>query len=100
MDISGYKTELYQYSVTERELVVNHSAGTHGIPGIYFKYEIDGLKVNVNENQIPFWEFLVRLCAIAGGILAISGFLNQILTYIVDIITCKYIDHIDIIIDK
>ena len=96
VETSTYHTELYQYSVTERELAVNHNAGAHGIPGIYFKYEIDGLRVNVRENHIPFWKFIVRLCAIVGGILAISGFINQIATSVVDIVTCKYIGDIDI----
>lgn len=41
VETSTYRTELYQYSVTERDLVVNHNAGAHGIPGIYFKVPID-----------------------------------------------------------
>lgn len=94
---STYKTELYQYSVTEKELVVNHDAGAHGVPGIYFKYEVDGLKVNVRENNLPFWKFAVRLCAILGGLLAISGMLNQIATAVVDVVTGKYISDIDIV---
>lgn len=96
VDTASYRTELYQYSVTERELVVDHNAGAHGIAGIYFKYDIEGLKVSVREDRIPCWEFVVRLCAIIGGILAISGFINQLATHIVDIVTGKYIADISI----
>ena len=94
---STYQTELYQYSVTERDLVINHDAGAHGVPGIYFKYEIEGLKVTIREDQVAWWQFIVQLCAILGGILAMSGLINQVFTYIFDIITCKYIGEIDIV---
>ena len=92
----AYTTELYQYSVTEKELVVNHDSGSHGIPGIYFKYEIEGLKMDISDESVPFWKFLVHLAAIIGGILAISGLINQIATWAVDVCTGKYIQDIRI----
>ena len=85
-------SESYQYSVTERELEVNHEAGAHGVPGIYFKYEIDGLQVHVFQPGVPFWQFVVRLCAIIGGIFEISGLLNHLATYLVDVVTSRYVD--------
>lgn len=91
-----YRAEAYQYSVTEQDFVVDHSHGAHGVPGIYFKYEIDALKVSMNENSVPIWKFLVRICAIIGGVLAISGFLNQLSTAIVDVITCQFVSNINI----
>lgn len=91
---------LYQYSVTERSLVVDHDAGAHGVPGIYLKYEIDGLKVEVREEggeAATFWQFAVRLCAILGGVLAISGLLNQIATAVGDVVTGRYIGQINFV---
>ena len=94
--VGSYYTELYQYSVTEKELVVDHNHGSHGIPGIYFKYDIEGMKMDIDEDSIPFWKFVVRLCAIIGGIIAISGLLNQLATWAVDVVTGKYIKAIQI----
>ena len=96
VDTLYHQAEVYQYSVTERSLVVNHAAGAHGVPGIYFKYEIDGLRVSVREDKIPWWQFAIRLCGIVGGIVAMSGLINQIATYVVDIVTCKYVGQIEL----
>nr|XP_027205288.1 endoplasmic reticulum-Golgi intermediate compartment protein 2-like [Dermatophagoides pteronyssinus] len=86
----SYKGETYQYSVTERDIIVNHEAGLHGVPGIYFKYEIEGLKIDVIENNLPIWKFLVRLCAIVGGIIELSIMFNQLITNWIDVINSKY----------
>ncbi|OTF81724.1 ERGIC-like protein [Euroglyphus maynei] len=86
----SYNGETYQYSVTERDLIVNHEMGLHGVPGIYFKYEIEGLKIDVIENSIPIWKFLVRLCAIIGGIFELSIMFNQLITNWIDLIDSKY----------
>lgn len=90
-------SQLYQYSLTERQMVVDHEAGAHGVPGIYLKYEIDGLKVEVREGGGTCWQFAVRLCAILGGVLAISGLLNQIATGVVDVVTGRYVGQISFV---
>ena len=41
--------------------------------GIFFKYELSSILVRVSEVHRPFWQFLVRLCGIVGGIFATSG---------------------------
>ena len=41
--------------------------------GVYFKYDFSPLIVRVTEKGRPFWQFLVRLCGIIGGIFATSG---------------------------
>jgi hypothetical protein len=66
------------------------------MPGIYFKYDIDAICVKVVDDNIPLWKFLIRLCGIIGGIFATSGILNTFLNAIVDVITCKYIQRINI----
>ena len=38
-----YRT--YQYSVRELEREIDHGKGSHGISGIFFKYDMSGLKV-------------------------------------------------------
>jgi len=43
------------------------------VPGIFMKYDLSSLRVHIRESHQPFWQFLVRLCAIVGGIFATSG---------------------------
>ena len=52
---------------------INHSQGSHGVPGIFVKYDLSSFKVHVREEHKPYWQFLVRLCGIIGGVFATSG---------------------------
>eukprot|EP00035_Acanthoeca_spectabilis_P015737 m.316274 g.316274 ORF g.316274 m.316274 type:complete len:365 (+) comp16422_c2_seq1:1843-2937(+) len=72
-----------QYSVTEQKTVVNHKRGSGGLPGIYFKYDLEPLTVRVVEVRRSFVRFLVRLCGIAGGVFATSGMLHQTISSLV-----------------
>uniref|UniRef100_A0A3B3BDG2 Endoplasmic reticulum-Golgi intermediate compartment protein n=1 Tax=Oryzias melastigma TaxID=30732 RepID=A0A3B3BDG2_ORYME len=65
--------DTHQFSVTERERVINHTAGSHGVSGIFFKYDTSSLMVTVSEQHMPLWQFLVRLCGIIGGIYSTTG---------------------------
>lgn len=56
-----------------QERVINHAAGSHGVSGIFMKYDISSLMVTVTEEHMPFWQFLVRLCGIIGGIFSTTG---------------------------
>ncbi|XP_028602402.1 endoplasmic reticulum-Golgi intermediate compartment protein 2 isoform X2 [Podarcis muralis] len=82
--------ETHQFSVTERERVINHAAGSHGVSGIFMKYDISSLMVTVTEEHMPFWQFLVRLCGIIGGIFSTTGILHGIGGFIVEIICCRF----------
>ncbi|KAL1516269.1 hypothetical protein ABEB36_000188 [Hypothenemus hampei] len=63
----------YQYSVNELTRPINHDKGSHGIPGIYFKYDMSALRVKVSQERDHLGMFLARLCSIAGGIYVCSG---------------------------
>ena len=52
---------------------LDHSAGSHGTPGIYVKYDLSPLGVSVLEVHQPFWQLIIRLCGIIGGVFATSG---------------------------
>ena len=67
-----------QYSVTERNRTINHGRGSHGIAGVFFKYDMSPMMVEVKEERRPFWQFLVRLCGIVGGIFATSGMVHAL----------------------
>lgn len=66
-----YKT--YQYSVKDHQRPIDHHKGSHGIPGIFFKYDMSALKVKVTQQRDSVFQFLVKLCATVGGIFVTSG---------------------------
>uniref|UniRef100_A0A672SAL2 Endoplasmic reticulum-Golgi intermediate compartment protein n=1 Tax=Sinocyclocheilus grahami TaxID=75366 RepID=A0A672SAL2_SINGR len=82
--------DTHQYSVTERERVINHAAGSHGVSGIFMKYDISSLIVKVTEQHMPFWQFLVRLCGIIGGIFSTTGMLHGLVGFCVDVVCCRF----------
>lgn len=65
-----------QYSVTERSRPVEHHQGSHGVPGVFFKYEMSPMVVEIVEKRKPLLQFLIRLIGIIGGIFATSGWLH------------------------
>ncbi|NWI99314.1 ERGI2 protein, partial [Crypturellus undulatus] len=82
--------ETHQFSVTERERVINHAAGSHGVSGIFMKYDISSLMVTVTEEHMPFWQFLVRLCGIVGGIFSTTGILHGFGRFVAEVIFCRF----------
>ncbi|CAH1257382.1 ERGIC2 [Branchiostoma lanceolatum] len=73
-----------QFAVTERERVINHDSGSHGVAGIFFKYDLTSIMVKVTEERQPFSQLLIRLCGIVGGIFATSGMLHGLVGFLVD----------------
>ena len=58
----------YQYSVKEQGREIDHGTNSHGVPSIFFKYDMSALKVIVRQDREPVAHFLVRLCAGVGGL--------------------------------
>lgn len=67
----------YQMSVTDRNRPVDHDHGSHGVPGIYFKYDLSPIEVGVREMRVSLLQFTLRLIGIIGGIHATSCMLNR-----------------------
>ncbi|MGH0124118.1 UNVERIFIED_CONTAM: hypothetical protein FKN15_016131 [Acipenser sinensis] len=82
--------DTHQFSVTEQERVINHATGSHGVSGIFMKYDINSLMVTVTEQHMPFWQFLVRLCGIIGGIFSTTGMVHGLVGFLVDIVCCRF----------
>ena len=78
-----------QFSVTERNRTINHKAGSHGVFGIFFKYDMNALSVEIVEQRRSFGQFLVRLCGIVGGIFATSGMIHALIGSLFDGVLCK-----------
>lgn len=69
----------YQYSVKELTRVIDHSTGSHGMSGIFFKYNTNALKVIVKETRDPFLNFFIRLSGVLGGVYIVTGILKNFL---------------------
>ena len=78
-----------QFSVTERNRTLNHRKGSHGAPGIFFKYDLVAMSVEIVEKRRSFLQFLVRLCGIVGGIFATSGILHSFVGSLTDGVLCR-----------
>lgn len=85
----GRRKSTFQYSVTEQARPINHWSGSHGVPGIYFKYDMSFVKVKVTVESHSLWRFLVRLCGIVGGVFATSGILSGFVKILVEFLLCK-----------
>lgn len=81
----------YQYSVKDHERPINHQKGSHGIPGIFFKYDMSALKIKVTQQRDTIWQFLVKLCATVGGIFVTSGLMKNIVQSFWYILCCKFL---------
>ncbi|CAG5958174.1 endoplasmic reticulum-Golgi intermediate compartment protein 2-like [Menidia menidia] len=90
--LNTYKisAETHQFSVTERERAINHAAGSHGVSGIFMKYDISSLMVKVTEQHMPLWQFLIRLCGIIGGIFSTTGMIHGMVGFLVDVVCCRF----------
>ena len=71
----------FQYSVKELTRPIDHDTGSHGAPGIYVRYDISALKVVVKQDRDPFWQWIVKLCAGAGGLISTSNILCDLISW-------------------
>ncbi|RZC35060.1 COPIIcoated ERV and/or ERGIC N domain containing protein [Asbolus verrucosus] len=80
----------YQYSVKELNRPIDHDKGSHGMPGIFFKYDMSALKVTVSQERDHLGMFLAKLCSIIGGIYVCSGLLNNFVQFCYTFIMCNW----------
>lgn len=65
-------------------VVLDHDSGSHGVPGLYFKYDMSALKVNVLINRESLIKLTIRLCSVIAGVVHICGFVNFLIQFICD----------------
>ena len=63
-----------QYSLTEYYSPVRK--GEVQLPAIYFLYDLSPIMVAIKDARASFAHLLVRLCAVIGGVFAITGGLS------------------------
>lgn len=88
--VRGSWVYTYQYSVRESERPISHAKGSHGVPGVFFKYDTNALRVRIVEQRDSFPTLLVRLCAVAGGVFATTAVLNQKLQALVAAVSARF----------
>lgn len=72
----------YQYSMKQQMRAVDHNNGSHGVAGLFVRYEMAALKVVISENREPLLQFLLRLCCVCGGIYVCAGLLNSMIGWL------------------
>lgn len=72
----------FQYATKDQMRQINHMTGSHGVPGIFFKYDMSALKVRVVQERDSFPQFLVKLCATVSGVHITSGLLASFLRFL------------------
>jgi len=75
----------YQYSTKSQERYIDHMMGSHGVPGLFFKYDMSALKVKVVQERDSLAQFLIKLCATVGGVHVTLGLIASFLTFL----TCQ-----------
>ena len=74
------RTTSNQYSVTEhfRESApVAGPVSARTLPGVFFFYDLSPIKVLITQQRPSFWRYVTNLCAIIGGVFAVSGLLDN-----------------------
>jgi len=67
-----------QFSVTEHFKPLKGDAG-HGLPGVFFMYELSPIMVKFTETRKSFAHFLTGVCAIIGGVFTVAGLVDSLI---------------------
>jgi len=67
-----------QFSVTEHFKPVG-ADGSHGLPGVFFMYELSPIMVKFTESRKSFAHFLTGVCAIIGGVFTVAGLVDSLI---------------------
>lgn len=63
-----------QYSVTEQSKIVPYT----GVPGIFFKFDIEPVSLSITDSRTPILSFAVRIVNIIGGVMVSGGWIYGI----------------------
>ncbi|TIB31962.1 hypothetical protein E3P86_03230 [Wallemia ichthyophaga] len=72
VDASGHSLSTNQYSAREDiKTISNHQ---RGIPGLFFRYDLEPIHLQMNATTMSFTKLLIRLTALIGGVWCCSRF--------------------------
>lgn len=77
--VRGVFTDSQQYSASDFVQVHDSGAGAFVHPGVWLRYDFSPIAVRRVEVRRGFLQFLTSLCAILGGVFALSGLVDQLL---------------------
>jgi len=67
-----------QFSVTEHFKALKGDGG-HGLPGVFFMYELSPIMIKFTESRKSFPHFLTGVCAIIGGVFTVAGLVDSLI---------------------
>jgi len=78
--IDGSFINTNQFSVTEhyKGLSTKGEGAGHGLPGVFFMYDLSPIMVKFTEKQRSFPHFLTSVCAIVGGVFTVAGIIDSL----------------------
>lgn len=65
-----YSAHEYTYS--------SQTVNTHSMPAIFFKFELSPIFINYRVTTQSFFVFLIRVCAIVGGVYTVAGIIETL----------------------
>merc|ERR1712093_92497 len=71
IDAGRRRLDTNQYSVTDMSRQTQHG---QGVPGIFFKYDLEPMSLTISERTATLVDFLIRISGIIGGILVCTGY--------------------------
>jgi len=79
--LDGGSINTNQFSVTEHYRLLSAKGETsgHGLPGVFFMYDLSPIMVKFTERQRSFAHFLTSVCAIVGGVFTVAGIIDSLL---------------------
>ena len=77
--LSGLPIDSRQYSASDFVAEYDARAAPHVHPGLWLRYDFSPTMVRRVEVRRTFLQFLTSLCAILGGVFAISGLVDQVI---------------------
>lgn len=77
-DLYGTIIDSQQFSVSDFVQLYEPEANTYIHPGVWWKYDFAPTMVRMVETRRSFASFIISLCAILGGIFAITGIIDQV----------------------
>ena len=78
--LNGTVTYSNLYSVTEHFHPLHWHSGQHLMPGIFFAYDISGMKVSFTEQRgASLTGAIARVCALVGGVMTVASIIDKII---------------------
>lgn len=73
--VNGWSTHTAQYSASEHVRQIDMRSGHVSLPGLFIKYDVAPYRIHLAEEGRAFIPFVVRLCAVVGGVFSTTGML-------------------------